>query len=38
MGITVCGINKNFGDFVALKDIDLVVPTGGLTALLLNIF
>ena len=34
MGITVSGINKSFGDFVALHDVDLVVPTGGLTALL----
>ncbi|MFN8079114.1 MAG: sulfate ABC transporter ATP-binding protein [Kineosporiaceae bacterium] len=34
MGITVANINKNFGDFVALRDVDLVVPTGGLTALL----
>jgi sulfate transport system ATP-binding protein len=34
MGITVTNINKNFGDFVALEDVDLVVPTGGLTALL----
>jgi sulfate transport system ATP-binding protein len=34
MGITVQNINKNFGDFVALDDVSLVVPTGGLTALL----
>jgi sulfate transport system ATP-binding protein len=34
MGITVAGINKNFGDFVALENIDLDVPTGRLTALL----
>ena len=34
MSIVVSGINKNFGDFVALKDIDLEVPRGGLTALL----
>jgi sulfate transport system ATP-binding protein len=34
MSIEVSGINKNFGDFVALKDIDLKIPTGALTALL----
>jgi sulfate transport system ATP-binding protein len=34
MGITVTNITKHFGDFVALRDVDLVVPTGGLTALL----
>jgi sulfate transport system ATP-binding protein len=34
MGITVTNINKNFGDFVALREVNLVVPTGGLTALL----
>ena len=34
MGIRATGINKNFGDFAALSDVDLVVPTGGLTALL----
>jgi sulfate/thiosulfate transport system ATP-binding protein len=34
MSIIVSGINKNFGDFVALKDINLEVPRGGLTALL----
>ncbi|MCW2798839.1 MAG: sulfate transporter ATP-binding protein [Aeromicrobium sp.] len=34
MGIEIRGINKNFGDFVALEDITLSVPTGQLTALL----
>jgi sulfate transport system ATP-binding protein len=34
MGIEIRGINKNFGDFVALEDISLSVPTGQLTALL----
>jgi sulfate transport system ATP-binding protein len=34
MSIIVSGINKNFGDFVALQDINLEVPRGGLTALL----
>jgi sulfate/thiosulfate transport system ATP-binding protein len=34
MGIEIRGINKNFGDFVALHDINLSVPTGQLTALL----
>jgi sulfate transport system ATP-binding protein len=34
MSIVVAGVNKNFGDFVALRGIDLSVPTGGLTALL----
>ncbi len=34
MSIVVSGINKNFGDFVALQNIDLEVPTGRLTALL----
>ena len=34
MGITASGINRKFGDFVALDDVDLAVPTGGLTALL----
>jgi sulfate transport system ATP-binding protein len=34
MGIAVSGINKNFGDFVALDNINLSVPTGRLTALL----
>jgi len=34
MGIEVRGINKRFGDFVALEDVDLTVASGGLTALL----
>jgi sulfate transport system ATP-binding protein len=34
MGIEIRGVNKNFGDFVALKDIDLTIPSGQLTALL----
>ncbi len=34
MSIVVSSINKNFGDFVALENIDLEVPTGRLTALL----
>lgn len=34
MGIEINGLNKNYGDFAALKDIDLSVPSGGLTALL----
>jgi sulfate/thiosulfate transport system ATP-binding protein len=34
MGIEIRGINKNFGEFVALRDIDLSIPSGQLTALL----
>jgi sulfate transport system ATP-binding protein len=34
MSIEVHGVNKRFGDFVALADIDLHIPTGELTALL----
>ncbi len=34
MAITVTDINKRFGDFVALEDIDLEIPGGSLTALL----
>jgi sulfate transport system ATP-binding protein len=34
MGISVNGITKRFGDFVALHDVSLQVPTGRLTALL----
>jgi sulfate ABC transporter, ATP-binding protein len=34
MSIDVSGVGKRFGDFVALTDIDLSIPTGQLTALL----
>jgi sulfate transport system ATP-binding protein len=34
MSIQINGIGKRFGDFVALEDIDLDIPTGRLTALL----
>ena len=34
MGITVRGISKRFGDFVALDEISMEAPTGSLTALL----
>jgi sulfate transport system ATP-binding protein len=34
MRIAVEGISKRFGDFVALEDVSLEVPEGGLTALL----
>src|SRR5690242_862154 len=34
MAITVTGVNKRFGDFVALDDVSLDVPSGSLTALL----
>jgi sulfate transport system ATP-binding protein len=34
MSIIVSGITKNFGDFVALDNVNLEVPRGGLTALL----
>jgi sulfate/thiosulfate transport system ATP-binding protein len=34
MSIEISGINKNFGDFVALQDVSLNIPTGRLTALL----
>ena len=34
MSIEITGVNKNFGDFVALADINLNIPTGQLTALL----
>ncbi|MDF9714682.1 TOBE-like domain-containing protein [Nocardioides sp. ChNu-153] len=34
MSIEVRGISKHYGDFVALGDVDLSIPTGRLTALL----
>ena len=34
MGIEIRDVNKNFGDFVALQDVTLSIPTGQLTALL----
>ena len=34
MSIEISGINKNFGDFVALQDVSLNIPSGRLTALL----
>ncbi|MCX6400331.1 MAG: TOBE-like domain-containing protein [Propionibacteriales bacterium] len=34
MSIEVSGINKKYGDFVALEDINVSLPTGQLTALL----
>jgi sulfate transport system ATP-binding protein len=34
MGIEVRNINKRFGDFVALDDVSLEIPSGGLVALL----
>jgi sulfate/thiosulfate transport system ATP-binding protein len=34
MSIEVTGLNKNFGDFVALDDVNVTIPTGQLTALL----
>ena len=34
MSIKIAGVGKRFGDFVALHDIDLEIPTGELTALL----
>ncbi|UMG93815.1 sulfate ABC transporter ATP-binding protein [Nocardioides sp. TF02-7] len=34
MSIEVSGVNKKYGDFVALENIDLTLPTGQLTALL----
>jgi sulfate/thiosulfate transport system ATP-binding protein len=34
MSIEISGINKSFGDFVALKDVSLSIPSGRLTALL----
>ena len=34
MAISVNNVTKRFGDFVALDDVSLDVPDGGLTALL----
>ncbi|UFN43590.1 sulfate/molybdate ABC transporter ATP-binding protein [Nocardioides okcheonensis] len=34
MSIHVSGLNKKFGDFVALDDVNVTIPTGQLTALL----
>ena len=34
MSIEIKGINKSYGDFVALENIDVSIPTGQLTALL----
>lgn len=34
MGIEIRGINKKFGDFVALENVNLSIPSGQLTALL----
>ena len=34
MGIEIRGLNKSYGDFAALRDITLSLPSGGLTALL----
>ncbi len=34
MSIEVSGVNKRFGDFVALEDVNVSIPTGQLTALL----
>ena len=34
MSIEVTGVNKRFGDFVALDDVNVSLPTGQLTALL----
>jgi len=34
MSIDVSGLNKKFGDFVALDDVNVTIPTGQLTALL----
>jgi sulfate transport system ATP-binding protein len=34
MSIEISGVGKRFGDFVALEDVSLTIPTGQLTALL----
>ena len=34
MSIEISGVSKRFGDFVALDDVNLTIPTGQLTALL----
>jgi sulfate transport system ATP-binding protein len=34
MSIEIKNVNKTFGDFVALEDVNLTIPTGQLTALL----
>ena len=34
MSIEIAGVGKHFGDFVALDDINLTIPSGQLTALL----
>src|SRR5690606_28721837 len=34
MSITITSVNKRFGDFVALDDVSVEIPTGQLTALL----
>jgi sulfate/thiosulfate transport system ATP-binding protein len=34
MAISVNNVTKRFGDFVALDDVSIAVPDGGLTALL----
>ena len=34
MSIEIAGVGKKFGDFVALEDVNVTIPTGQLTALL----
>ena len=34
MSIDINGVSKKFGDFIALEDVNLTIPTGQLTALL----
>ena len=34
MSIEITGVTKRFGDFVALEDVNVAIPTGQLTALL----